>query len=608
MDSLMDAAHRGLSAQPQPGGAATGGSGEPMPAAVQARMEQSLGADFSGVRIHQGDQATSLGALAYTQGADIHFAPGQYDPASQRGQELLGHELAHVVQQREGRVHATTQAKGAGVAVNDSPALEREADDMGARAARGEPARAGGSGERSAGAGHPGSAPAVQMRRIPDLTALRKVIVEKLDQGEAAAGSSERFISREASNVAKLFELFTPGMASSDLQTNSLKRSVGNDYKEGWFDRVAARVQEGAEHLARAVLFWQQHLARRDNVDTDVLTVHLMGSDLHERGLGAARVDYLQDYGSGMFARLRCMLKPEDRSIEDALIGVDGSLAEQLNRQVPRSRRVPTLAMDTNPQHGTIMEYVEPGLTQAATAALRKLGALYDSESVAMETIALAFLGGIWDLHHENVMLSGGAPVLIDADVAMRPTEFKEGPDTQAGFNKTPNATERVKGQLAGDGSGASVILQYAIEHPEEVVRIIRSVIGDKVARVVPVFTGDWTGSLQIYVMSMADGEPGDAHRLLSDLAKAVAAGRKGSKGLQGELGEDRKGAWDPSMVEKLIAKDFEQGQIPYFNYQPSSGQVTYQSNVIWVGEDLDDSMRYLQEALRNGKGTKKNV
>jgi hypothetical protein len=88
--------------------------GQAMPARVQAKMERAFGADFSAVRVHQGPEAQSMGALAYTQGSSIHFAPGQYAPGSQRGQELLGHELAHVVQQAQGRVSATTQAKGGG--------------------------------------------------------------------------------------------------------------------------------------------------------------------------------------------------------------------------------------------------------------------------------------------------------------------------------------------------------------------------------------------------------------------------------------------------------------------------------------------------------------
>ena len=88
------------------------------------------------MRVHEDGRATSLGALAYTQGTNIHFAPGQYQPDSRQGQELLGHELTHVVQQAQGRVQATGQAKG--VAINSDPALEHEADVMGTRAARGE--------------------------------------------------------------------------------------------------------------------------------------------------------------------------------------------------------------------------------------------------------------------------------------------------------------------------------------------------------------------------------------------------------------------------------------------------------------------------------------
>ncbi|MCG8418541.1 MAG: DUF4157 domain-containing protein [Proteobacteria bacterium] len=112
------------------------GGGKAMPEDVQAKMEGSFGVDFSGVRVYEGPRSETLGARAYTQGTDVHFAPGQYRPGSPSGQELLGHELAHVVQQRQGRVAVTTQAKG--VAINDDTALEKEADELGARAARGE--------------------------------------------------------------------------------------------------------------------------------------------------------------------------------------------------------------------------------------------------------------------------------------------------------------------------------------------------------------------------------------------------------------------------------------------------------------------------------------
>lgn len=70
---------------------------------VRRKMEAGFGGDFSGVRVHTGEQADqasrALSANAFTSGRDIFFARGQYDPASQRGQRLIAHELAHTVQQ-----------------------------------------------------------------------------------------------------------------------------------------------------------------------------------------------------------------------------------------------------------------------------------------------------------------------------------------------------------------------------------------------------------------------------------------------------------------------------------------------------------------------------
>ena len=101
-----------------------------MPDETLNKMSSSFGTDFSDVNIHSDSKsATDAGALAYTQGNDIHFAPGQYDPGSQSGQELLGHELSHVQQQREGRVQANNEVNG--MPLNDDKGLEAEADEGG---------------------------------------------------------------------------------------------------------------------------------------------------------------------------------------------------------------------------------------------------------------------------------------------------------------------------------------------------------------------------------------------------------------------------------------------------------------------------------------------
>ncbi|WP_081987792.1 DUF4157 domain-containing protein [Sphingomonas sp. 37zxx] len=107
------------------------GRGNPLSDSVRAKMEAAFGTDFSRVRVHEGPQAARIGAIAFTTGHDIYFAPGQYRPETVQGQQLLGHELAHVVQQRQGRV----KAPGSGVSVVQDHALEAEADRLGMRAA-----------------------------------------------------------------------------------------------------------------------------------------------------------------------------------------------------------------------------------------------------------------------------------------------------------------------------------------------------------------------------------------------------------------------------------------------------------------------------------------
>jgi Domain of unknown function (DUF4157) len=106
--------------------------GQKLPPAIQQKMESFFRADFSDVQVHSGPEASAIGALAFTHGSNIYFAPGQYNPNSHFGQQLLAHELTHVVQQRAGCVR---NPFGSGMAVVHDPALEAEAERMGKQAA-----------------------------------------------------------------------------------------------------------------------------------------------------------------------------------------------------------------------------------------------------------------------------------------------------------------------------------------------------------------------------------------------------------------------------------------------------------------------------------------
>ena len=93
-----------------------------MPDQLKAGVEGLSGLSMDGVQVHYNSpKPATLQAHAYTQGSDIHVAPGQ--------ERHLAHEAWHVVQQAQGRVQPTTQLQG--TAINDDAALETEADRMG---------------------------------------------------------------------------------------------------------------------------------------------------------------------------------------------------------------------------------------------------------------------------------------------------------------------------------------------------------------------------------------------------------------------------------------------------------------------------------------------
>lgn len=107
------------------------GRGTPLDPAVREQMSGALNHDFADVRVHHDTLASTLAqsvqARAFTTGADIFFASGEYQPAAASGRELLAHELTHVVQQRGAPVTGEMRVSDPG------DALERAAE----RAARG---------------------------------------------------------------------------------------------------------------------------------------------------------------------------------------------------------------------------------------------------------------------------------------------------------------------------------------------------------------------------------------------------------------------------------------------------------------------------------------
>ena len=112
------------------------GLGKSLEPQLRSEMETSFGEDFGAVRVHADIEADrlsqELGAEAFTTGKDVFFKEGAYHPDSGSGKKLLGHELAHVVQQHSGTVNVQH------VLSDSRSSLESAANAAGKAAASGE--------------------------------------------------------------------------------------------------------------------------------------------------------------------------------------------------------------------------------------------------------------------------------------------------------------------------------------------------------------------------------------------------------------------------------------------------------------------------------------
>jgi Domain of unknown function (DUF4157) len=102
------------------------GTGALLDRGARERFAPVLGDSLADVRVHTDGAADALArsvsARAFTTGADLYFAHGEYKPGSSAGDGLLAHELTHVVQQRSAPTTGPLQVSQP----NDS--LEVEAD------------------------------------------------------------------------------------------------------------------------------------------------------------------------------------------------------------------------------------------------------------------------------------------------------------------------------------------------------------------------------------------------------------------------------------------------------------------------------------------------
>jgi len=531
------------------------GGGRPLPREVRRPMESAFGSDFGDVTLHAGRGAEELnrrlGAQAFTVGTDIFLgrsAPGLQTPA---GQHLLAHELTHTVQQQGVRRRTASAQR--------RPAVVQRAPD------------------------------------IVDLTSAQAHIQAVLLK--AAKGKPYDQLLAAPANVNKLvrhYSMTSSGQLSKeewhDHNLRTMSTGEQSDAMQDFQSGVDKRIRSGAKELVASIEFWRKKLHPTSVKQVTVSRLTLTGSDLHESGLGTVLIDFQKPQGGpspfkGTSAEV--VIKPESRDFEAAVLGT-GGVASQLNAaaNLTQAEGVQTFDMMSDRAHGALIariQGVEPEVAKAANQV--------ENSSAVIETLAITFLTGMFDLHHENVLWKDGAPFLIDADNATRaaqvdPSLFDKGgkrgkvPQTgQSGFTKFAKGTydDEIAAQ-GGEGTSDSRILKWVQDNPAQARQILLDGLKGKTGRVVPLATSELGLSMRNFALT---GEG-----ILNDTVRALPDGVHPSIGLKGESGGA--GPLDEEVARREMRKNFKAGQIPFFTYDYDTGWVKVNGKKIWLGQTAE--------------------
>jgi hypothetical protein len=617
------------------------GSGHSLDTNLQLKMEQSMGADFSKVKVHtdllSNQLNQSIQAKAFTTGQDIFFGQGEYNPNNQNGQELIAHELTHVVQQNGSSVQKSSlqkiQRKFNPAKVTSNAHLRSDGDwdtylgpqinknsfiladdDQSKIKTQSRTVRkdvkwipAVNIPPDSKAANIPASQQGYirkgrigfQPNSLEDI--LRARVVSILSRAESKHASLAGHINKKEVVdflMKKALRYDTWGTSNLDIFTS------GFGSKE---DKLT-RIVDGANYVADSLEHWRAWLHPQKPEDVTITNVKFLESDLHEKGLGVLMVKFNKPVGSTnpQYANETApevVIKPEDKSLEKNLLGDDPTSAvNKINEIVgltDPSESLATIKMACDAQYGTIVEKVK------GTKAEDLVGhSNLRIDPAFHETLVFAFLTGLDDLHGENVYWYNGKPYLIDADNVLSYNQMIQkdnGAFVQSGFGSNYSTEEGKKNMAAiktGDNKINSKILQAMMDSPvkaRKIIDVIKGAITGKEGRVVPIKTGKWGRVLGDYV-NYDHKVVLDSYSTSDFIVRETTGFDSGTgPGLFGTTFKNVDNPFYDAVAErKELQKDFDAGVIPFYTYDYTTGHVTHNGKKIYHGQTLEQAMNVM--------------
>lgn len=415
--------------------------------------------------------------------------------------------------------------------------------------------------------------------------------------------------------------------------------------------RLAPRIQKfmsAIDETMGDILFWAGKLKA-----TSVSGIELTGSDLHERGIGVILVTYQTGAGEqekvlkpeekwAEYGLLR-------KTPADEAAGGRESVAEHLNRLVregkvgvrqpeggflPLNGEIRTIDLQIAQGHGTMVERVkhvqraavsdlakeklprageqEEAAGREAKIGEREISQIVDAEQMLLSQI-FCMLTGMGDMHHENFVYVKSDEdetakyhaVMIDADNALSAQIM--GKEDAGGQ----------RGMLHNYLAGQTVV----IDGIEQLADQIETNLSGAVLRTVPIETEALEGNratVQTYsniseiLQKIRDMQPGDLKSSIEGI-RHPEQGASVDEGLRGLLQDRPIIVWygnvfaegcgqvlehatiTPEQEKNVLIwaiEDFMEGQIPFYEFHPQSGEVTTHRNIVVATADKVRDMK----------------
>lgn len=584
-----------------------------IPIQMKNHYETISGCSLDDVKVHyNSDKPVQLKALAYAQGNQIFMGQGQ--------EKHLGHEIAHVIQQKQGRVTPTKYE--AGIPVNTDKQLEQEADSIGMQNYTNDTVQK-----------------YTITQSVAQLLKVEDVIPDNMERTEEILNEELQFVLENCEygellnthlNSWLLQDLLQPNLRSlfsaaleEELQAPEMENQVQRFME--YENNVLRRIEGGVHFLCNSIDYWINEIQRgsvnflKSDREPEIVEIKLTGSDLHDKGIGAAFVTFRLFKKGWIFYSKEdktVLIKPESRDIEESLLSDrEDSLANQYNQSEwdiedarsgepvkldDTSGKISTIKMKVSDEYGTIIERIA-GEEIKGTTPINFVSTI--------KSIVFATMCGLYDLHRDNVLWDeDGELYFIDADNALK-TDIL-------------NNTLRAQGQSGFpiDFRSRNILIQLLYVDPHIIERT-RQAFEGKHGRAVPLSTKylsnikrrlwrfpedfRWNFLLNQYSLKLLEG--GTANEIGVPISETT--------GMDGQIGQRESNVMTrimqfevqvgPGLIREVNANprtfnneleaqiaynDFMSGQIPFFEYWYTNGEIKHRGHTICIGKSLNEA------------------